>query len=87
MQSIANSRSGASFKDLENFEGKKSNSLQYAKTLRDVCEKQLGVPQEVVVGELKSKQLKNSIALYERVAHEGDWLEYVLSRMSDLWLG
>ena len=77
MQSIASSRSGATFKDLETFEGKKSNSLQYAKTLREVCEKQLGIPQDVVASEPMSQQLRNSIALYERVAREGDWLECV----------
>jgi thiaminase len=75
MLSIASSRSKASFKDLENFGGKMSNSLQYAKIMRDACEKQLGIPQEVVSGEPESQQLKNSIALYERVAQEGDWLD------------
>jgi thiaminase len=81
MLSIASSRSKASFKDLENFGGKMSNSLQYAKIMRDACEKQLGIPQEVVSGEPESQQLKNSIALYERVAQEGDWLECVPLRI------
>ena len=87
MQSIASSKSKASLKDIENFEGKMPKSLQYAKTMRNVCEKQLGVPQDVVAGEPESQQLKNSVALYERVAREGDWLECVPLRISVLGLG
>ena len=87
MLSIASSRSGASFEDLENFAGKISNSIQYATRIRNVCEKQLGIPQDVVAAEPESQQLKNSITLYERVAREGDWLEYVPLRISALGLG
>ena len=87
MQSIASSKSKASLKDIENFEGKMPKSLQYAKSMRNVCEKQLGVPQDVVAGEPESQQLKNSVALYERVAREGDWLECVPLRISALVLG
>lgn len=84
MQSIASSKSKASFKDLENFMGKVSDSLHYAKDVRNVCEKQLGIPQDVVANEPMSEQLKNSIELYESVAREGDWLECVPSRISAL---
>lgn len=77
MQSIANSKSKVSLKDLDNFVTKMSHSLQYATDVRNVCEKQLGIPQEVVANEPMSQPLKNSIELYERVAREGDWLECV----------
>lgn len=87
MQSIASSKSKASFKDLENFVEKLSDSLHYTKDIRNVCEKQLGIPQDVVANEPMSKQLKNSIELYESVAREGDWLECVPSKISVLELG
>lgn len=87
MQSIASSKSKASFKDLENFVEKLSDSLHYTKDIRNVCEKQLGIPQDVVANEPMSKQLKNSIELYESVAREGDWLECVPSKLSALELG
>jgi len=87
MLSIASSKSGVSSEELEHFVGKMANDLQYAKTLRNVCEKQLGIPGDVVASEPMSEQLKNSIALYERVAREGDWLECVPSRVLALGLG
>lgn len=81
MLSIASSKSKVSFGELENFGGRVSNDLQYAKTLRDICERQLGIPEDVVASEPMSEQLKNSIAFYERVAREGDWLEWVPSKI------
>lgn len=75
MQSIKSSKSKASSKDIQNFERRLPQSLQYAKSMRIVCEKQLGIPQDVVAGEPESQQLKNSVALYKRVAQEGDWLD------------
>ena len=78
MQSIANSRSNVSFGDLESFVGKLSNGFQRAKDTRSICEKQLGVPKDVVTNEPISDQVNRCFELYEYVAREGDWLEYVL---------
>ena len=86
MESIGNLRSGASFQDLETFAVKLSQSLQYSTDARNVCEKQLGVPKDVIMGEPMSDQLKRSIKLYEDVAREGDWLAYVVRAKSILEL-
>jgi len=75
MQSIANSRSRASFGDLESFVTKLSNGFQRAKDMRSICETQLGVPRDVVTNEPISDQVKRCFEHYEYVAREGDWLD------------
>jgi hypothetical protein len=87
MQSIANSRSKASSGDLESFAGKVSNGFQRAKDMRSICEKQLGVLKDVVTNEPISNQVKRCFEIYEYVAREGDWLEYVERIISsDVWV-
>ena len=84
MESIGNLQSRASFQDLESFAAKLSQSLQYSTDARNVCEKQLGVPKDIIENEPMSDQLKQSIKLYENVAREGDWLACVM-RVNRLW--
>jgi hypothetical protein len=78
MESIGDLQSRASFQDLEAFAAKLSHSLQYSTDARDVCEKQLGIPKNIIENEPMSDQLKRSIKLYEDVAREGDWLACVM---------
>ena len=76
MQSIANSGSKASFKEIVGFAETLSKSLKYSIETRNVCTHQLGVPERVVANEPMSTQLKASIELYEDVVKHrlGDWL-------------
>ncbi|KAI9569803.1 hypothetical protein HD554DRAFT_450453 [Boletus coccyginus] len=64
-----------SFEEIMRVAAKLSNSLEYVIAARADCTDKLGVPQDVVKAEEKSDELKNSIALHERVLQEGDWLD------------
>jgi len=70
-----------SFEEIKTVAEKLPNSLDYVTAARADCTDKLGVPQDVVKAEEKSDELKNSIALHERVLQEGDWLECVPQRV------